>query len=122
MTARLLPGAPVAEAVLADLRPRIAALVEAGHQPFTDESGEVVGMQNGELYNHEQIRRDLEAAGHVLHTRCDTEILPHLYERDGDKEYVHTGGADTDYQALGYRCTRCARPVTLPENVTEEWI
>ncbi|MEX2289387.1 MAG: tetrahydrofolate dehydrogenase/cyclohydrolase catalytic domain-containing protein [Mycobacteriales bacterium] len=33
MTARLLPGAPVAEAVLADLRPRIARLVAAGHQP-----------------------------------------------------------------------------------------
>jgi methylenetetrahydrofolate dehydrogenase (NADP+)/methenyltetrahydrofolate cyclohydrolase len=33
MTARMLPGAPVAEAVLADLRPRIARLVEAGHQP-----------------------------------------------------------------------------------------
>lgn len=33
MTARLLPGAPVAEAVLADLRPRIAALVAAGHRP-----------------------------------------------------------------------------------------
>lgn len=33
MTARLLPGAPVAEAVLAELRPRIARLVEAGHRP-----------------------------------------------------------------------------------------
>ncbi len=33
MTARLLPGAPVAEAVLADLRPRIARLVDAGHRP-----------------------------------------------------------------------------------------
>ncbi len=33
MSARLLPGAPVAEAVLADLKPRIARLVEAGHQP-----------------------------------------------------------------------------------------
>jgi methylenetetrahydrofolate dehydrogenase (NADP+)/methenyltetrahydrofolate cyclohydrolase len=33
VTARLLPGAPVAEAVLADLRPRIARLVERGHQP-----------------------------------------------------------------------------------------
>ena len=33
MSARLLPGAPVAEAVLADLRPRIARLVEAGHTP-----------------------------------------------------------------------------------------
>ena len=33
MTARMLPGAPVAEAVLADLAPRIKALVEAGHTP-----------------------------------------------------------------------------------------
>jgi methylenetetrahydrofolate dehydrogenase (NADP+)/methenyltetrahydrofolate cyclohydrolase len=33
MTARLLPGAPVAEAVLADLAPRIDALVAAGHRP-----------------------------------------------------------------------------------------
>ena len=33
MTARLLPGAPVAEAVLTDLRPRIARLVERGHRP-----------------------------------------------------------------------------------------
>jgi methylenetetrahydrofolate dehydrogenase (NADP+)/methenyltetrahydrofolate cyclohydrolase len=33
VTARLLPGAPVAEAVLAELRPRIARLVEAGHRP-----------------------------------------------------------------------------------------
>ena len=33
MTARMLPGAPVADAVLADLTPRIAALVAAGHTP-----------------------------------------------------------------------------------------
>ena len=41
--------------------------VEAGHQPFTNESGDIVGMQNGELYNHEEIRRDLAVEGHVLH-------------------------------------------------------
>ena len=57
--------------------------VEAGHQPFCDESGQIWGMQNGELYNHEEIRRSLTAEGHVLRTRCDTEILPHLYEREG---------------------------------------
>jgi asparagine synthase (glutamine-hydrolysing) len=59
--------------------------VEAGHQPFANETGEVWGMQNGELYNHENIRRDLLADGHVLRTRCDTEILPHLYERHGTR-------------------------------------
>jgi asparagine synthase (glutamine-hydrolysing) len=57
--------------------------VEAGHQPFPNETGDVWGMQNGELYNHEEIRRDLVADGHVFNTRCDTEILPHLYERYG---------------------------------------
>jgi asparagine synthase (glutamine-hydrolysing) len=57
--------------------------VEAGHQPFANETGDVWGMQNGELYNHEELRRELERDGHVLRTRCDTEILPHLYERHG---------------------------------------
>jgi asparagine synthase (glutamine-hydrolysing) len=57
--------------------------VEAGHQPFANETGDIWGMQNGELYNHADIRRELAADGHVLKTRCDTEILPHLYERHG---------------------------------------
>ena len=57
--------------------------VDGGHQPFADESGEIWAIQNGELYNHVDIRRELAAEGHVLRTRCDTEILPHLYERHG---------------------------------------
>ncbi|MBE2320244.1 asparagine synthase (glutamine-hydrolyzing) [Solirubrobacter sp. CPCC 204708] len=57
--------------------------VEAGHQPFPNETGDIWGMQNGELYNHAEITRQLKAEGHVLRTRCDTEILPHLYERYG---------------------------------------
>src|SRR5918997_2906694 len=59
--------------------------VEAGHQPFANETGDVWGMQNGELYNHADIRRSLEADGHVLRSRCDTEILPHLYEQHGPR-------------------------------------
>jgi asparagine synthase (glutamine-hydrolysing) len=56
-----------------------------GHQPFANERGNVVAAQNGELYNHEAIRRRLERDGHVFTSRCDTEILPHLYEaEDGD--------------------------------------
>lgn len=58
--------------------------VAGGHQPVENEDGSVVAIQNGELYNHEEIRRALRADGHRLETRCDTEILPHLYERDGD--------------------------------------
>jgi asparagine synthase (glutamine-hydrolysing) len=57
--------------------------VEGGHQPVTSEDGYIVAIQNGELYNHDSIRRRLRADGHSFSTQCDTEILPHLYECDG---------------------------------------
>ena len=59
--------------------------VEGGHQPFSNEDGSVWAIQNGELYNHAEIRQDLAAEGHAFASRCDTEILPHLYERRGVK-------------------------------------
>jgi asparagine synthase (glutamine-hydrolysing) len=57
--------------------------VEGGHQPFVSEDGRVWGMQNGELYNHAAIRRELEGRGHRFTSRCDTEVIPHLYEEHG---------------------------------------
>jgi asparagine synthase (glutamine-hydrolysing) len=59
--------------------------VSGGHQPLANETGSIVAVQNGELYNHETIRRTLERDGHAFRTRCDTEILPHLYERDRER-------------------------------------
>ncbi len=59
--------------------------VEGGHQPVANERGDVRAVQNGELYNHEGIRRNLGARGHRLCTRCDTEIIPHLYEDAGPR-------------------------------------
>jgi asparagine synthase (glutamine-hydrolysing) len=40
-------------------------------------------MQNGELYNHMDLHRELAADGHVFRSRCDTEVIPHLYEQYG---------------------------------------
>jgi asparagine synthase (glutamine-hydrolysing) len=57
--------------------------VEGGHQPFANENGRIWAVQNGELYNHGDIRSRLSASGHRFKTRCDTEILPHLYEDSG---------------------------------------
>ena len=57
--------------------------VEGGHQPFANESGRIWAAQNGEIYNHAALRAELESRGHRLRSRCDTEVLPHLYEEHG---------------------------------------
>jgi len=66
--------------------------VDGGHQPVADESGSIWAIQNGELYNHDELRRILRADGHRFASRCDTEVLPHLYERHGDAYPVQLRG------------------------------
>ncbi|WP_028059875.1 asparagine synthase (glutamine-hydrolyzing) [Candidatus Solirubrobacter pratensis] len=57
--------------------------LEHGDQPIATEDGAVTVVQNGEIYNHAALRRVLEARGHRFRTRCDTEVIGHLYEQDG---------------------------------------
>jgi asparagine synthase (glutamine-hydrolysing) len=66
--------------------------VEGGHQPFANEDGTVWAVQNGELYNHGEIRDRLGSRGHRFRTRCDTEIIPHLYEDSGFSFPEHLRG------------------------------
>src|SRR3954465_1166746 len=55
-----------------------------GQQPMSNEDGTVWIVFNGEIYNHESIRRTLEARGHRYRTRSDTESIVHAYEEWGD--------------------------------------
>ncbi len=54
-----------------------------GAQPMTNEDGTVWVTYNGEIYNHAELRRELEARGHQFQTRCDTEAIVHAYEEWG---------------------------------------
>ncbi len=57
--------------------------VEGGRQPLLSEDGQVAAVVNGEIYNHEQLRTELSAAGHVFTTRSDSEVVVHGYEAFG---------------------------------------
>ena len=54
-----------------------------GHQPFVSDDGQVVVVQNGEIFNHVELAAELRAQGVRLDTRSDTEVILRLYEREG---------------------------------------
>jgi asparagine synthase (glutamine-hydrolysing) len=54
-----------------------------GAQPFVNEDATVVAAVNGELYDDERLRRDLERRGHRFRSRSDGELVVHLYEERG---------------------------------------
>src|SRR5262249_19588193 len=61
-------------------------------QPLSNEDGTVWACQNGELYNYPEAAPRLLGLGHRLRTRCDTELLPHLYEDHGRDLPKHIDG------------------------------
>ena len=64
----------------------------AGQQPLCNEDASIWTVYNGEIYNHQDLRAVLEAAGHRYRTRCDTETIVHAYEQWGDDCVNHFRG------------------------------
>jgi asparagine synthase (glutamine-hydrolysing) len=79
---------------LAALGMRRLSIVDlaTGQQPLSNEDGTVWIVFNGEIYNHSDLRPQLESRGHVYRTRSDTETIVHLYEEYGPDCVQHLRG------------------------------
>jgi asparagine synthase (glutamine-hydrolysing) len=90
MSATLVHRGPDSSGEFADGAAALAARrlsiidLETGDQPIANEDGTLHVVQNGEIYNYRELRRELERAGHDFRTHGDTEVLLHLYEEHGD--------------------------------------
>jgi len=84
----------------------IIDLSPAGHQPMCNEDATVWITYNGEIYNHLELRGELERKGHVFTSHCDTEAIIHGYEEFGEGIYSKLNGMfalalwDTKNQSL----------------------
>lgn len=81
---RFQPQAP-AEVVLMHRRLSIIDLTDAGWQPMGTRDGRYFITYNGEIYNHVELRDELEQLGHKFESRSDTEVLLAAYAQWGAK-------------------------------------
>lgn len=84
----------------------IVDLSPGGHQPMTSADGRLVITFNGEIYNHHDLRRQLQALGHRFRTTSDTEVILAAYRHWGTDMLAHLNGMfalallDTDRRSL----------------------
>jgi len=69
---------------LGHTRLSILDLSSAGHQPIANETERIWAVFNGEIYNFQELRAELESLGHRFRSKTDSEVLVHAYEQYGD--------------------------------------
>jgi asparagine synthase (glutamine-hydrolysing) len=65
---------------------------ELGHQPMISDSGDVVLIFNGEIYNFQEIRESLTEQGYLFKSNSDTEVLLNLYLKKGENMFSELNG------------------------------
>jgi asparagine synthase (glutamine-hydrolysing) len=66
--------------------------LESGDQPLISPDGDVIVVFNGEIFNHHELRLELEASGVTFETRCDTEVILYAFLRWGSECFSHFRG------------------------------
>lgn len=66
--------------------------LSGGHQPIFNEDQSVLVVFNGEIYNYQSLKQQLQARGHHFATNSDTEVIVHAYEEYGDECVTHLRG------------------------------
>ncbi len=78
-----LPPTVPRSVALGHTRLAIIDLSEAGRQPISNEDGSLWLVFNGEIYNFQELRKELQQKGHFFRSRTDSEVIVHLYEEHG---------------------------------------
>lgn len=66
--------------------------LHSGDQPLWNEDKTIGVFMNGEIYNYQELKEDLQQKGHVFYSKSDTETLVHLYEEYGDDFPIYLKG------------------------------
>jgi asparagine synthase (glutamine-hydrolysing) len=100
---------------LAHRRLAIIDLSEDARQPMSSADGRLTIAFNGEIYNFRELRRELESGGARFSTASDTEVLLHLYDRDGADCVRHLRGmfAFALWDARQGRCLLARDPLGI---------
>ena len=91
MNNRIIHRGPNAEGIYASdkvtLGHRRLSIIdlEGGNQPIYNEDGDILIVFNGEIYNYQELKKELEEKGHKFKTDSDTETIIHGYEEYGEE-------------------------------------